>query len=224
MNKIGIGLAALMLAILVVTCSSSSDTVIKKVEKMDNQKDSLSYALGVLMGGNLAGKEVDIDEATFAAAFGATVRGEDLLLDQEGANQIVQDFFQKESVKEGINFLADNAKRSEVTTTASGLQYEVLQAGEGAQPLATDEVTVHYTGKLLDGTVFDSSVDRGEPATFPLNRVIRGWTEGVQLMKVGAKYRFYIPSDLAYGDQGAGADIKPGSTLIFDVELIKIGN
>jgi FKBP-type peptidyl-prolyl cis-trans isomerase FklB len=159
------------------------------------------------------------------------VRGEDLLLDQEGANQIVQDFFQKESVKEGalakeegINFLADNAKRSEVTTTASGLQYEVLQAGEGAQPLATDEVTVHYTGKLLDGTVFDSSVDRGEPATFPLNRVIRGWTEGVQLMKVGAKYRFYIPSDLAYGDQGAGADIKPGSTLIFDVELIKIGN
>ena len=224
MNKIGIGLAALMLAILVVTCSSSSDTVIKKVEKMDNQKDSLSYALGVLMGGNLAGKEVDIDEATFAAAFGATVRGEDLLLDQEGANQIVQDFFQKESVKEGINFLADNAKRSEVTTTASGLQYEVLQAGEGAQPLATDEVTVHYTGKLLDGTVFDSSVDRGEPATFPLNRVIRGWTEGVQLMKVGAKYRFYIPSDLAYGDQGAGADIKPGSTLIFDLELIKIGN
>ena len=230
MNKIGIGLAAIMLAILVVTCSSSADTVIKKVEKMDNQKDSLSYALGVLMGGNLAGKDVDLDEATFAAAFGATVRGEDLLMNQDGANQIVQDFFQKESMKEaavakeeGIKFLADNGKRSEVVTTASGLQYEVLQEGTGASPLATDEVTVHYTGKLLNGTVFDSSVDRGEPATFPLNRVIRGWTEGVQLMKEGAKYRFYMPSDLAYGDQGAGADIKPGSTLIFDVELIKIG-
>jgi len=230
MNKIGLGLAAIMLAILVVTCSSSSDTVIKKVEKMDNEKDSLSYALGVLMAGNLEGKDIDLNEATFAAAFGATVRGEALLMDQTNANQIVQDFFQKESVKEaavakeaGIKFLADNGKRAEVKTTATGLQYEVLQAGTGASPIATDEVTVHYTGKLLDGTVFDSSVDRGEPASFPLNRVIPGWTEGVQLMKIGDKYRFYIPSDLAYGDQGAGADIKPGSTLIFDVELISIG-
>jgi FKBP-type peptidyl-prolyl cis-trans isomerase len=230
MNKIGIGLAAIMLAILVVTCSSSADSVIKKVEKMDNQKDSLSYALGVLMGGNLQGKEIELDEATFAAAFGATVRGEDLLMNQEVANTLVQEYFQKlaevesaEMKEEGIKFLADNSKRSEVKTTDTGLQYEVLQEGTGAQPLATDQVTVHYTGKLISGEVFDSSVERGQPATFGLNQVIPGWTEGLQLMKEGAKYRFYIPSELAYGDRGAGALIKPGSTLIFDVELIKIG-
>lgn len=230
MNKIGIGLAAIMLAILVVTCSSSADSVIKKVEKMDNQKDSLSYALGVLMGGNLQGKDIELDEATFAAAFGATVRGEDLLMNQDVANTLVQEYFQKlaevesaEMKQEGIKYLEDNAKRSEVKTTASGLQYEVIQEGTGAQPLGTDQVTVHYTGSLISGEVFDSSVERGQPATFGLNQVIPGWTEGLQLMKEGAKYRFYIPSDLAYGDRGAGALIKPGSTLIFDVELIKVG-
>lgn len=122
----------------------------------------------------------------------------------------------------GEKFLAENKKNEKVQETASGLQYVVEKEGTGAQPGATDEVTVHYTGKLLDGTVFDSSVNRGEPATFPLNRVIKGWTEGVQLMKEGAKYTFFIPSDLAYGAQGVPNAIPPHSTLIFEVELIKV--
>jgi FKBP-type peptidyl-prolyl cis-trans isomerase FklB len=122
----------------------------------------------------------------------------------------------------GEKFLAENKKNEGVKVTASGLQYVVEKEGTGAQPTATDEVTVHYTGRLLDGTVFDSSVNRGEPATFPLNRVIPGWTEGVQLMKEGAKYTFFIPSDLAYGPQGVPNAIPPHSTLIFEVELIKV--
>jgi len=123
----------------------------------------------------------------------------------------------------GTAFLAENAKKPNIVTTASGLQYEVLTPGTGtASPSSTDNVTVHYKGTTIDGTEFDSSYSRGEPATFPLNRVIAGWTEGVQLMKEGAKYRFYIPSELAYGEQGAGRAIGPNSTLIFDVELIKI--
>lgn len=123
----------------------------------------------------------------------------------------------------GAAFLAENTKKANIVTTATGLQYEVLTKGTGAKsPSATDEVTVHYKGTTLDGKEFDSSYSRGEPATFPLNRVIAGWTEGVQLMKEGDKYRFYIPSDLAYGSRGAGRDIGPNAALIFDVELIKI--
>lgn len=124
-------------------------------------------------------------------------------------------------LEEGQKFLAENAKKDGVTTTDSGLQYEVVEAGDGDSPKATDTVKVHYTGTLIDGTKFDSSVDRGEPATFPLNRVIPGWTEGVQLMQVGSKYRFYVPYDLAYGENGTGS-IPPYATLIFDVELLSI--
>ena len=131
-----------------------------------------------------------------------------------------QDQVQDEVAAE--NFLAENGKREEVTTTESGLQYEVLEEGDGAQPTREDQVTVHYKGELLDGTVFDSSYDRGEPATFPLNRVIPGWTEGLQLMQVGAKYRFYIPPELGYGARDTGT-IPPNSTLIFQVELLSIG-
>ena len=122
----------------------------------------------------------------------------------------------------GREFLEENAKNDSVVQTQSGLQYMVLQEGTGAKPGPTDEVTVHYTGKLLDGTVFDSSVERGEPATFPLDKVIPGWTEGLQLMSEGSKYRLFIPSELAYGSKGAGDNILPNSTLIFDVELIKV--
>jgi FKBP-type peptidyl-prolyl cis-trans isomerase len=129
----------------------------------------------------------------------------------------------EENKAAGTAFLAENAKKPNIITTASGLQYEVLTPGTGTvSPKATDNVTVHYKGTTIDGTEFDSSYSRGEPATFPLNRVIAGWTEGVQLMKEGAKYRFYIPSELAYGEQGAGRAIGPNATLIFDVELIKI--
>ena len=122
----------------------------------------------------------------------------------------------------GREFLEENAKNDSVTQTESGLQYMVLKEGTGAKPGPTDEVTVHYTGRLINGTVFDSSVERGEPATFPLDKVIPGWTEGLQLMSEGAKYRLFIPSELAYGSKGAGDQILPNSTLIFDVELIKV--
>ena len=122
----------------------------------------------------------------------------------------------------GTKFLADNAKREGVKTTASGLQYEIVKPGDGAKPVPTDKVNVHYHGTLTSGKVFDSSVQRGEPITFGVQEVIKGWTEGLQLMSVGSKFKFFIPSDLAYGDAGAGADIGPGETLIFEVELLKI--
>ncbi len=128
----------------------------------------------------------------------------------------------EENKAAGEAFLSENSKKDGVITTASGLQYTVLTEGEGASPSATDRVTVHYKGTTIDGDEFDSSYSHGQPATFPLNRVIAGWTEGVQLMKEGAKYRFYIPSELAYGQHGAGGAIGPNETLIFDVELIKI--
>jgi FKBP-type peptidyl-prolyl cis-trans isomerase len=129
----------------------------------------------------------------------------------------------KDAAKATANDAAKETKETgKVTTTASGLKYEVLTEGSGPKPSATDSVTVHYKGTLTDGTVFDSSYDRGQPATFPLNRVIKGWTEGVQLMSVGSKYRFTIPPELGYGAQGAGGKIPPNSTLVFDVELIKI--
>lgn len=127
----------------------------------------------------------------------------------------------EENKQAGMAFLADNAKKPNIVTTATGLQYEVLTPGEGKSPSATDNVTVHYKGTTIDGNEFDSSYSRNQPATFPLNRVIPGWTEGLQLMKEGAKYRFFIPSELAYGAHGAGP-IAPNSTLIFDVELIKV--
>ena len=147
----------------------------------------------------------------------------------EEAQKLINDYLsdlEKKAVEAaraaGSKFLEENAQKEGVKVTASGLQYVVEKEGEGAQPTAEDEVTVHYTGRLLDGTVFDSSVNRGEPATFPLNRVIPGWTEGVQLMKEGGKYVFFIPSDLAYGPQGVPGAIPPHSTLIFEVELIKV--
>ncbi|MFK5951054.1 MAG: FKBP-type peptidyl-prolyl cis-trans isomerase [Methylococcales bacterium] len=127
----------------------------------------------------------------------------------------------EENKAAGEAFLAENAKKPNIVTTTSGLQYEVLVEGEGPSPSATTSVTVHYKGTTLDGKEFDSSYSRNEPATFPLNRVIAGWTEGLQLMNVGAKYRFFIPSELAYGQRGAGADIGPNETLIFEVELLK---
>lgn len=144
----------------------------------------------------------------------------------EGTEQVTPDYGEeiKDNATIGREFLEENAKNDSVTQTASGLQYMVLKEGTGAKPGPTDEVTVHYTGRLLNGTVFDSSVDRGEPATFALNKVIAGWTEGLQLMREGAKYRLFIPSELAYGSEGAGGQILPNSTLIFDVELIKVNN
>jgi len=190
--------------------------------------DSTFYALGILMSENLTEQfgELDVDELSrgFRAAKDGTAT-----MDAKEANAVIQAFMAKKQEaaggkvrKAGETFLAENAKRAEVVVTESGLQYEVLKEGEGTSPTATETVEVHYHGTLLDGTVFDSSVDRGKTIEFPLNRVIPGWTEGVQLMKPGAKYRFYIPFDLAYGPRGSAPKIPPYAALIFDVELFKV--
>jgi FKBP-type peptidyl-prolyl cis-trans isomerase FklB len=182
------------------------------------------------MGQQLLGmgvKNLNVDD--YMAAVKAVLEGAEPALPLEEAQTLINEYLQnleaeatKAAKEAGEKFLADNKTREGVKVTASGLQYVVEKEGEGAQPTAEDEVTVHYTGRLLNGQVFDSSVQRGEPATFPLNRVIPGWTEGVQLMKEGAKYTFFIPSDLAYGPQGIPNAIPPHSTLIFEVELIKV--
>lgn len=182
------------------------------------------------MGRQLKGMGVsNLDADTFRNGVMNAFDGTEPAMPVEEAQKLINDYLQELQDKaekvaraEGEQFLAENGKKENVKTTASGLQYVVEKEGTGAQPTAEDEVTVHYTGKLLNGQVFDSSVNRGEPATFPLNRVIPGWTEGVQLMKEGAKYTFFIPSDLAYGPQGVPGAIPPHSTLIFDVELIKV--
>ncbi len=192
--------------------------------------DKLSYAWGLAMGRQLKGMGVsNLDADTFRNGVMNAFDGTEPAIPVEEAQKLINDYLQelqdkaeKAARAEGEQFLSENGKKENVKTTASGLQYVVEKEGTGAQPTAEDEVTVHYTGKLLNGQVFDSSVNRGEPATFPLNRVIPGWTEGVQLMKEGAKYTFFIPSDLAYGPQGVPGAIPPHSTLIFDVELIKV--
>lgn len=192
--------------------------------------DKLSYAWGLAMGQQLRGMGVkDLNVEDYAAAVKAVFEGTESAIPFEEAQTLINEYLQnleeemtKAAREAGEKFLEENKKNEGVKVTASGLQYVVEKEGEGAQPTATDEVTVHYTGKLLNGQVFDSSVQRGEPAIFPLNRVIPGWTEGVQLMKEGAKYTFFIPSDLAYGPQGIPNAIPPHSTLIFEVELIKV--
>ena len=164
-----------------------------------------------------------------SSAFTATTMDEELKLSQEDANSIIQVYFQaagekvsQDNLEEGNAFLEANKAKEGITTTESGLQYEVITEGSGAKPTAESQVRVHYHGTLLDGTVFDSSVDRGDPAVFGVGGVIKGWTEVLQLMPVGSKWKVYIPADLAYGERGAGADIGPNSTLIFEVELLEI--
>ena len=192
--------------------------------------DKVSYALGIGIGRQLADMGAnDIVTEDFAAAMKDVLTGAQLQIDETEAQAMVQEYLQRKgeerlkNVKaEGEAFLADNAKKEGIVTLPSGLQYQVLQEGNGKSPKATDQVKCHYEGTLINGKVFDSSYRRGEPATFPLNGVIAGWTEGLQLMKEGAKYRFFIPFNLAYGTRGAGQDIPPYATLIFDVELIEV--
>lgn len=192
--------------------------------------DKLSYAWGLAMGQQLKAMGVkELEPDSFRNAVMVAFNGDNPEMDPAEAQKIIQDYLsdiqqkaERKAREEGEKFLEENKKNEGIKVTASGLQYVVEKEGTGAQPTAEDEVTVHYTGRLLNGQVFDSSVNRGEPATFPLNRVIPGWTEGVQLMKEGAKYTFFIPSDLAYGPQGIPNAIPPHSTLIFDVELIKV--
>lgn len=192
--------------------------------------NKLSYAWGLAMGQQLKGMGVDnLEFNDFCEAVKAVYEGTEPAIAPDEAQKLIQEYLKNleqkleaQAREEGEKFLAENGKKEGVRTTASGLQYVVEKEGSGDQPGPEDEVTVHYTGKLLNGQVFDSSVSRGEPATFPLNRVIPGWTEGVQLMKVGAKYTFFIPSDLAYGPQGIPNVIPPHSTLVFDVQLINV--
>lgn len=192
--------------------------------------DKISYALGLGIGQQI--KSMNIKSfcvEDFAQSVRDVIEGKETAFSSREAQIMLQEYFQKkqkeealETIAAGKAYLDANAKKEGVTVTKSGLQYEVLQEGSGKSPKATDTVRCHYEGRLLDGTVFDSSYKRGEPADFGLNQVITGWTEGVQLMKEGAKFRFTIPYLLAYGEQGAGASIPPFNTLIFDVELIKV--
>lgn len=192
--------------------------------------EKLSYALGMVIGHNLKNMSVnEINAADFAAAVSDVLADNTTKIDDAEAQQIVNTFLQKQqeemgkAVREdGERFLAENAKKEGVTVLPSGLQYTVIKEGNGAKPLATDRVKCHYEGTLPNGTIFDSSYKRGEPAVFPLNGVIAGWTEGVQLMNEGAKYRFFIPYHLAYGERGAGQAIPPYAALVFDVELIEV--
>ena len=199
--------------------------------------DKLSYALGLGIGRQLSQMGAnDLNAADFAQAVKDMIDGKEPQVPAAEAQQIVEDFFQKQEERqraeaaekykgaksEGEKYLSENAKKEGVTTLPSGLQYQVLKEGNGKSPKPTDKVVCHYEGMLIDGTMFDSSIQRGEPATFPLNGVIAGWTEGLQLMKEGAKYRFFIPYQLGYGERGAGASIPPFATLVFDVELIEV--
>jgi FKBP-type peptidyl-prolyl cis-trans isomerase FklB len=214
---------------LIIAVVMSANLAIAQ-NKDGNKMDSLSYAIGVLIGQNIKSQGVDkIVSADLAKALDDVFSGGKLAMDQGQANQVFSEYMTAKNKKsgaspleEGQKFLEENKKRPEVKTTASGLQYEVLKATDGPKPKATDKVTVHYKGTLLNGQTFDSSYDRGETFEFPLNGVIKGWTEGVQLMSVGSKYKFFIPHNLAYGEQGAGGSIKPFSTLVFEVELFKI--
>jgi FKBP-type peptidyl-prolyl cis-trans isomerase FklB len=201
--------------------------------------DKLSYALGLGIGQQLAqmgANDLNVDD--FAQSIRDVLEGRELKVSHREAQQIVQDYFARQEQRmnaeraeqgkvhkeAGEKYLAENAKKEGVITLPSGLQYQVLREGNGKRPTAKDSVKCHYEGFLIDGTVFDSSVQRGEPAVFGLQQVIAGWTEGLQLMQEGAKYRFFIPYRLAYGEGGAGQMIPPFATLIFDVELIEVKN
>lgn len=199
--------------------------------------DKVSYALGLGIGRQLSQMGADslnIDD--FAQAIKDILADKEPAVSDAEAQTLVKDFFEKQEAKQraaaaekfkdtkekGEKYLAENAKKEGVVTLPSGLQYQVIKEGNGRKPKATDKVKCHYEGMLIDGTLFDSSIQRGEPATFPLNGVIAGWTEGLQLMQEGAKYRFFIPYQLGYGEHGAGASIPPFAALVFDVELIEV--
>lgn len=224
--------SALVLTVGVAGCQNSG----KKGEvTLASKNDSVSYALGVLIGESnkqqmKAAPGVDqLNKEILIAAFEKAFMGDSVQIKPEAANASVQKFFAEISkvesdkeLKAGEDFLAANKSKAGVVTLPSGLQYEIIKAGTGAKPTAEDQVKCHYHGTTIDGKVFDSSVDRGEPAVFPVNRVIPGWTEALQLMPIGSKWKLYIPAALAYGEQSPSQEIKPNSTLIFEVELLEI--
>ena len=224
-------LFTIAIASLAIACNQQSSN---QSVNLTNQVDSTSFAIGVNVAENLGKniaqqfEEVNLDllKAGLNAGIDTNNKSE---ISGAVAEQIIEEFFKskqeltaKKAQGEGAAFLAENAKREGVISLESGLQYEILTEGNGQIPTINDKITAHYHGTLIDGTVFDSSVDRGEPASFPVNGVIAGWTEALQIMPVGSKWKLYVPSDLAYGERGAGQIIGPYSTLIFEVELLSI--
>jgi FKBP-type peptidyl-prolyl cis-trans isomerase FklB len=199
-------------------------------------KDKVSYSIGLDIGTNLKRNKIDINSDALATGLKDGISGAKPLLTQDEMQAVMTQFSKdmqektnaarqeaaQKNKEEGEKFLAENKSKPDVKTTASGLQYKVIKAGSGAAPKPTDSVVVNYRGTLLDGTEFDSSYKRNEPATFPVNQVIKGWTEALQLMKPGSKYELFIPSNLAYGERGAGGEIGPNATLKFDVELLSV--
>lgn len=200
--------------------------------QLTNLKDKISYIIGRDMAANLQKQGIEVEAEAFVQGMKEAMAGKPSVLSQTEVQQAMmalqQEVSQRQQSKSsgnkqaGEDFLAQNKNKEGVKTLPSGLQYQILEPGKGKSPSKTDNVTTHYHGTLIDGTVFDSSYERGQPATFPVNGVIAGWTEALQLMQEGAKWRLFIPSNLAYGSRGAGSDIGPDSTLIFDVELISV--
>ena len=231
MKKISVLVATAIVAMGITSCGDSH-----KSASLKTAADSVSYAIGISTGAGykenlktLPGDPANVDD--LIAGFIQAIKGDSsaMKMTPQAAQAYVQTYFMEASARdakktkeEGEKFLAENKSKKDVFTTESGLQYQVVTEGTGDKPTATDKVKVHYTGTLLDGTKFDSSVDSGEPMEFPVNGVIKGWTEVLQLMPVGSKYIVWIPSDLAYGERGAGQDIKPNSTLKFEIELLEI--
>ena len=201
-----------------------------QAQNSGTQMDTVSYAVGVWLGNIVKQQGFDkVDVSTMSEALGHLLNGGDLAIDPNKAGEILKNYIDSKKEREltanteaGKKFLAENAKKEGVTVLDSGLQYEVMKEGTGPIPTAKDRVSVHYHGTLIDGTVFDSSVERGAPATFGVTQVIKGWVEALQLMPVGSKWRLTIPSDIAYGDRGAGGAIGPNATLVFEVELLGI--
>ncbi|WP_299000706.1 FKBP-type peptidyl-prolyl cis-trans isomerase [uncultured Tenacibaculum sp.] len=234
-------LAATVVGLSVVSCSNGQ---FQQKSSLATEVDSVSYALGLDMANKIKENFDDMDQGLFVQGFKNGMDSTNLLIESKDINNILRTFFQKkqqermkemqeeqakkaeaefgDNKKAGEEFLAENKTKDGVQTTESGLQYIVLKEGEGEAPTASSRVKVHYHGTLTDGTVFDSSVERGEPSEFGVGQVIKGWTEGLQLMKPGAKYKFFIPQDLAYGAQQRGQHIKPFSALVFEVELLEV--
>lgn len=225
-------LATLTMALLLVSCENNAQVV----KELKTHQDSVSYAIGFNIGQNFKMQSVEVDATILAAAINDVLADKKALLNEEQAQQIMMAYQTELMAKQeekrkadgsknmdaGKKFLAENKTKEGVQTTASGLQYKVIKMGDGPKPTSSDRVKCHYKGTLIDGKQFDSSIDRGEPAVFPVTGVIAGWTEVLQMMPVGSKWQVFIPSELGYGERGAGEDIGPNATLIFEIELLGI--
>lgn len=213
--------------LILLTITMNTDL---SAQDLKTEEDSLSYAYGIYIANQLQSQDLgNINSDIFSAAIKSHMDGKETLMNMDQSKEFINGYMQKKQEKAfagnkeaGEAFLAENAKKEGVVTLASGLQYMIMKEGTGPKPSATNTVSTHYHGTLITGEVFDSSVDRGQPASFPVNRVIAGWTEALQLMPVGSKWKLFIPSNLAYGAQGAGGKIGPHSALVFEVELLEI--